>query len=112
MRVSSFVSTFLLLAIPGSTIHARTIRVPSEEPTIQAGIDAADHGDVVLVADGTYTGYGNYDIDFLGKSLVVKSENGPEMTIIAVHTQNDQEMIKPCQLHQDWLDKEAEGGLS
>jgi hypothetical protein len=39
-------------------------------------------GDTVLVAEGIYTGDGNRDIDFLGKVIVVMSENGPNVTII------------------------------
>jgi len=50
--------------------------------TIQKGIDTADNCDKVLVADGTYTGPGNRDLDFLGKAITVKSANGPENCII------------------------------
>jgi hypothetical protein len=49
---------------------------------IQEGIDAAVSGDTVLVLDGTYTGEGNKDLDFGGKSITVHSENGPENCII------------------------------
>ncbi len=57
-------------------------KVPSNYPTIQAAIDDCNDGDTVLVAPGTYTGDGNRDIDFKGKAITVKSENGPETCII------------------------------
>ncbi len=64
------------------TSRSATIHVPADQPTIQAGIDAAVNGDTVLVADGTYTGNGNRDIDFKGKAILVASEHGPNLTIV------------------------------
>ncbi len=58
------------------------IRVPEDQPTIQAGIDSAGVGDTVLVADGFYNEEGNRDIEFGGKSIVLMSENGADHTII------------------------------
>ena len=77
-------SLLLLLLVMTTALPAfgRTIRVPSEEPTIQAGIDASTDGDTVLVADGTYTGEGNRDIELFGKTIVLRSESGPKATVI------------------------------
>ncbi|MHC4666239.1 MAG: right-handed parallel beta-helix repeat-containing protein [Planctomycetota bacterium] len=49
---------------------------------IQAAIDYANDGDTVIVADGIYTGNGNRDISISGKTLTVRSENGPTNCII------------------------------
>ena len=64
-------------------VQAATLKVPSAKyPTIQTAIDAAVNGDEVVVVDGTYTGTGNRDINFLGKAITVRSKYGPENCII------------------------------
>ena len=61
---------------------AAVIIVPTDQPTIQAGIDAANNNDIVLVAEGIYRGEGNVNIDFKGKQITLKSINGAKATII------------------------------
>jgi len=60
----------------------RTLRVPTDYPTIQAGVDAAQRGDVVLLEDGVYTGPGNHDVELRGKILTVRGEHGSDSCII------------------------------
>jgi predicted outer membrane repeat protein len=56
--------------------------VPDDHATIQDAIDAAVNGDVIIVRDGTYTGNGNRNINFYGKHIMLRSENGPGDCII------------------------------
>ena len=56
--------------------RAATLNVPAQYATIQAAVTAASAGDTVLVADGTYTGAGNFNINFSGKDLTVQSASG------------------------------------
>lgn len=52
-------------------------------PNIQAAIDIAVDGDIVQVEDGTYTGSGNRDIDFLGKAITVRGNVAdPNLVVI------------------------------
>jgi len=87
--------------VPGPDVHVDddapgdpgpgdpTVSDPLEDGTaahpydaIQEGIDAASTGGAVLVAHGTYTGPGNRDLDFGCKAIAVRSENGPDVTVI------------------------------
>jgi len=57
-------------------------RVPEVYPTIQAATDDASDGDTIWIANGQYSGEGNFDIDFKGKAITIKSENGSQNCII------------------------------
>ncbi len=73
----------LLLLTFAATTQAANINVPADQSTIQAGINAAVNGDVVIVADGTYTGANNKNLDFGGKSITVRSaSNNPAQCVI------------------------------
>jgi len=49
---------------------------------IQDGINAAQDGDKVIVADGIYTGENNKDLNFNGKNIILQSINGPNNCVI------------------------------
>ncbi len=69
MKSATILIAILLIAISS---FGAIINVPAEQPTIQAGINAASDFDTVQVAPGTYTGDGNRDIDFAGKKVYLK----------------------------------------
>jgi hypothetical protein len=81
-----------LVALPAA---AATLRVPTEYPTINAGLDAAAFGDTVLVAPGLYTTAETRVIDvgggfpvtctslaFLKDGVSLFSESGPGVTVL------------------------------
>lgn len=77
--------TILLAAVPCS---AAIISVEpdgsGDVPTIQDAVDTAGTGDEIVLAIGTYTGDGNRDIDFGGRSITVRSTNPNDPNIVAV----------------------------
>jgi len=73
---------FLITVFLSPISAADIIHIPADQPTIQAGIDAAVDFDTVLVADGTYAGEGNREISFGGKAVTLASANGREHCII------------------------------
>ena len=80
-RIFTTTIVISMMLIAGIALGA-TLYVPGDYPTIQAGIDAALDGDTVMVADGTWIGPGNKNLDFGGKAITVTSENGAEYCII------------------------------
>jgi hypothetical protein len=72
------VAFVLFLCLPGGVLAQSTIHVPADAATIQAAINAANNGDTVLVAPGTYP----ENINFSGKSITVESSAGPAQTTI------------------------------
>lgn len=52
-------------------------------PTIQQALAAVDSADLILLANGTYTGAENRNIDFLGKAVTLRSQSGnPDSCIL------------------------------
>ena len=81
MSRSKTAVTVLFLFVP-MILSADVIHVPVDYGKIQEAINAASDNDLILVADGTYTGQDNVDLNFSGKAITLKSENGPENCVI------------------------------
>jgi hypothetical protein len=71
-----------VLALSGLSITAqgRTWYVKpdgsGDVPDISTGISLAVKGDTLLLADGVYTGTGNTNLGYQGKSIVIRSQSG------------------------------------
>jgi parallel beta-helix repeat protein len=51
--------------------------------SIQEAIDIADYGNIIVVQEGTYTGFGNRDIDFKGLTITIRSPNPNNPSVVA-----------------------------
>ena len=72
--------TILILGLSSLTSAQVTLNVPTQSYlTIQAGLNAAQNGDTVLVGPGIYV---ETNLDFQGKDVILKSSSGAAQTTI------------------------------
>ena len=74
--------TVTLVLYTGGLLVVDPTNSPPDYMTIQEAIDATADGDLVLVRDGTYSGFDNTNLSWSGRDIIVMSENGPATTII------------------------------
>jgi len=103
-------TAFLLFAFQATTTSAETWYIlpdgSGDAPNIQWAMYAASPGDVIELADGTFTGPGNRDIDYRGKAITVRSQSGnPEACVIDCEG-------SPSSLHRGFYFHMGEGVLS
>ena len=77
--ISASILAILMSAVSAA---AATFYVPDDFTAIQPALDACLNGDTVILRDGTYKGALNRNLDFKGKALTLRSENGKESCII------------------------------
>ncbi|MBW2059768.1 MAG: hypothetical protein JRJ26_19970 [Deltaproteobacteria bacterium] len=88
-RVALFVGLAGFLFMSPAAFGA-TYYVPDETngiEFIQDGLDRARSGDTVIVRDGAYGHLWDVNLDFKGKAVTLRSENGPENCVIDCHWQ-------------------------
>ncbi len=79
MQTNRFLHCCLaVFALAAASLQADTVYVPDDHPNIQDAIDASNSGDTILVRPGTF----QENIDFLGKSVVLESDQGAVLTAI------------------------------
>ncbi len=78
MKTNIFLSILFIQLFCVTSVFGATVQVPAGHPTIQAAIDGSNDGDIILVSPGIY----EESIDVEDRNLIIRSTEGPEVTII------------------------------
>jgi hypothetical protein len=83
VHLLAVVLNLAVVATAGAAVYVVSPDGAGDFVTIQEAVDAALDGDVIELTDGVFMGECNTDIDYLGKSITVRSRSGnPEACII------------------------------
>ena len=72
-------SVLAIIASMAGNSRPGWIDVPADYPTIQAAIDAADEGDQIVIAPGTYN---EHDISLRGKAIAIRSTDPLDPAVV------------------------------
>jgi len=78
-------SACILILLPSRGTPATYLVRPDgtgDYPTIREAIDASVDGDAIELTDGTFTGEGNRDLDYEGRSITIRSQSGDPLACI------------------------------
>jgi hypothetical protein len=88
----------LLSGLLPARVQAKIWHVPSECPTIHAGLDSASAGDTVFVAPGIYSVSDDAETWIEpGPGVCLVSEGGPEVTIIEICNISTAVILRQCE---------------
>jgi predicted outer membrane repeat protein len=85
--VKKILVIMILISFQVANVSAKTILVPDFAETIQLAVDQADNGDKIELADGVFSGSGNTMVNLSGKSIEIRSANGPSHCIVDCQNQ-------------------------
>ncbi|MCK4730061.1 MAG: PKD domain-containing protein [Candidatus Aenigmarchaeota archaeon] len=84
-KIILLIITFVFSLSFVEVVSAVILYVPDEYSSIQAAVDAANSGDIIIIGDGSY----RENIKVSKDHLTIKSENGAEKTIVQAKNSED-----------------------
>ncbi len=93
VRKMRYVITILIAVLCTGFAGAAQYNVPSSDfATIQQAINACTDGDRVVIAEGTFSGFGNINVSFRGKAITVRSVDPDDPAVVAATVIDVQKM--------------------